>query len=115
MLFLMLLFNCLSTVNAFPLDNTTIGIPDLSDISITEGFDLLNGVVNFFKPAQEFFNSFQDQIADFGLSPEVIKIISVIIFLIVIFIVLKFLSSILKWVIIILVIWIILQMLGFTF
>jgi|GEM_PF-2611049 len=78
--------------------------------SLTSGFTALQQVSTFFTQVQSFFSTIQSSLSSwFGLEPFQSQVIVIILILIAAFVILKFLSTVVKWVVIILVVWIIIQ------
>ncbi len=70
-----------------------------------------NGV-NMFNQVKNFISNFQTNLGDaLNLTPQQTQVVTIVGMLIGVFLLLKFLSVIVKWVIIILIVWIIIQLL----
>lgn len=101
----LIIISCLMT-------NTAIGALDLNQTSLlTNNTGIIGQGLNFFTQVKDFFTSIQSFLnTNFGLNEQQTQIVTIILLLSIAFFVLKFLGFIVKWVIVILVAWIVIQM-----
>ncbi len=98
--------------NGFCQENTSLNLTSINLQNITQqityiekGVSTVQTIINYMKSLQTFMQT------SFNLTPQQSQITTLILILIGAFLLLKFLSVIVKWVIVILIVWIILQLL----